>query len=239
MQDVLHEKKLLPGSRLPPERELCEHFGVSRNVMRETIKVLVAQGVLKQIAGKGTFVSQNVAEPLTNVLNVFVRRNTSEGYANLFEVRNVLEVEIAGLAAERASQEDIENLERLNRSLANLDRKIAQSDEFLDRYNQVDFEFHRALAKCTGNAFFVLLITSLSEAFKGTWRHMHHQSEIRGHGLEMNAKILNAIRAGDPAAAREATRENLTKFLADAEGAQNSDAPRTMRKTRQTATFFE
>jgi GntR family transcriptional repressor for pyruvate dehydrogenase complex len=239
LQDVLHEKQLGPGSRLPPERELCEHFGVSRTVMRETVKVLIAQGVLKQIAGKGTFVSQNVATPLTNILSVFVRGNTSDGYANLFEARNVLEVEIAGLAAERASEKDIEYLAELNRSLAKLDRKIGHSDEALDRYNEIDFDFHLALAKCTRNNFFVLLITALSGAFKGTWSHMHHQPEIRRHGLEMNEKILDAIRAADPVAARHTTRENLTTFLADAESVQHADAPQAKTRANKGTNHFE
>jgi GntR family transcriptional repressor for pyruvate dehydrogenase complex len=104
MLDILREEKLLlPGSRLPPERELCERFQVSRTVVRETVNLLVAQGLLKQVGGKGTFVSQNAAEPLINALNVFVRRNALQGYRELVEVRSVLEVEIAGLAAERAS----------------------------------------------------------------------------------------------------------------------------------------
>lgn len=218
MLDALREEKLLlAGSRLPPEHQLCERFGVSRTVIRETVKVLVAQGFLKQVGGKGTFVSQNTTEPLINALNVFVRRNALQGYQELFEVRNVLEVEIAGLAAERASDEDIECLTKLNRRLATMHRKMdSLSDNDLDRYNQLDFEFHQTLAKCTRNRFFIMLVTALSDAFQGTWSHTHHRSENRGHGIEMHEKILNAIRTHDPVAARQATRENLSAFLVDA-----------------------
>lgn len=226
MLDTLREeKRLLQGGRLPPERVLCERFDVSRTVIRETVKVLVAQGFLKQVGGKGTFVSQNSAEPLANALNVFVRRKALQGYAELFEVRSILEVEIAGLAAERASEKDIEHLTKLNRSLAAMHRKMADlSDKDLERYNQLDFEFHQTLARCTRNDFFVILVAALSDAFKGTWNQTHHLSENRGHGIEMHERILNTIRAHDPAAARQATRENLRAFLVDAKAVEEDEA---------------
>ena len=225
MLDVLREEKLLlSNGRLPPERELCERFGVSRTVIRETVKVLVAQGFLKQVGGKGTFISQNSVEPLTNALSVFVRRNAQQSYTELFEVRSVLEVEIAGLAAERASSEEIDYLAKLNRTLATMHSKMDDlSDKDLARYNQLDFEFHQALAKCTRNNFFVILVAALSDAFKGTWNQTHHRSENRGHGIEMHERILNAIRAHDPTAARQATRENLSAFLIDAKAVDEAE----------------
>lgn len=225
MLDVLREEKLLlRGDRLPPERVLCERFGVSRTVVRETVKVLVAQGFLKQVGGGGTFISQDTAEPLTNALNAFVRRKASQGSTELFEVRNILEVEIAGLAAERASEKDIENLTKLNRSLATLHRKMDDlSDKELERFNQLDFEFHQTLARCTCNDLFVILVAALSDAFKTTWNRTHHLSENRGHGIEMHDRILNAIRAHDPVAARQATRDNLSAFLLDAEATEDEE----------------
>jgi GntR family transcriptional regulator, transcriptional repressor for pyruvate dehydrogenase complex len=235
IQSLVIEGQWKPGSRLPPERELCVQFGVSRTVTRETVKVLVARGVLRQIAGQGTFVSQNVTEPLKQLLNVFVSKDTSKGYANLFEVRNILEVEIAGLAAERASEQDIENLDQINRTMAvHHGKRSTWSEKDLIAYNELDFQFHVALAKCTGNDFFVVLLTALSGAFKGAWSHTHNHPEVREHGLEMHEAIMRAIRAGKGNAARQATRNNLKAFLADVEqNAKTDGTPPRQRSTKR------
>jgi GntR family transcriptional regulator, transcriptional repressor for pyruvate dehydrogenase complex len=159
-----------------------------------------------------------VTEPLKHLLSVFAGSHSSKGYENLFEVRNVLEVQIAGIAAERASEQEIQELQRINRTLAALHRKESQwSESSLARYNDLDFQFHLMLAKCTHNDFFVVLMTALSEAFKSTWNRLHVHADVRSHGMELHDKILNAIRARDPHAARQATQENLKAFLADAE----------------------
>jgi DNA-binding FadR family transcriptional regulator len=91
------------------------------------------------------------------------------------------------------------------------------------RYNELDFEFHQTLAKATRNHFFMILLTALSDAFQGAWSHTHNRAENRGHGIEMHERILNAVRAHDSAAARQATRENLSAFLVDAIADEDSE----------------
>lgn len=217
IQELILSGKWKTGFRLPPERELCGEFGVSRPILRESIKVLLARGVLKEVRGKGTYVWPNMTEPLTDLFDLFVAQEESNGARNLFEVRRLLEVEIAGLAAERASDEDISNLEHINRSMQRLHKKAVDwSEEQMHRYNDLDFEFHLSLAKCTKNALFVILVTALSGSFKSNWSHMHQKADVRKHGIEMHDRILKAIRSRDPRLARKATRENLVAFIADA-----------------------
>lgn len=206
--------------RLPPERELCETFGVSRAALREAIKTLIARGILRDVPGKGTFVWQNMAEPLRDLFDLFVARH-SGNEQQLFEVRSLLEVEIAGLAAERATDGDIDQLEKINHSMMRVHRKAEKSgDEYhLRKYNDLDFEFHVMLARCTKNEFFVILLTALSSAFKSSWAHTHVHAEVRGHGMDMHEKIMDAIRSHDARRARRSTRDNLRAFLADANAA--------------------
>jgi DNA-binding FadR family transcriptional regulator len=179
--------------------------------------MLVARGVLKEVPGKGTFVWQNVSEPLKDLLNIFAAGRGPSAHRHLFEVRSLLEVEIAGLAAERATSEDICTLNRINDKLARMAKKnrieeIWPQDK-LRTYNQLELEFHMGLARCTKNEFFVILLGALAEAISESWAHIHDRSETRVQGVDLHANILAAISARDPRAARRAARENLKAFL--------------------------
>jgi len=206
-----------PGTRLPPERELVNRFGVSRPVIRESVRMLVARGVLKEVPGKGTFVWQNVSEPLKDLLNVFAAGRGPSAHRHLFEVRSLLEIEIAGLAAERATSEDICALKKINDKLARMTKKNRLEEiwpqDKLRTYNQLELEFHMGLARATKNEFFVILLGALAEAISESWTHIHDRSETRAQGIELHANILAAISARDARAARRAARENLKAFL--------------------------
>lgn len=225
IQELILSGEWTLNYRLPPERELCETFGVSRTALREAIKTLIARGILRDVPGKGTFVWQNMAEPLRDLFDLFVARH-SDNERKLFEVRSLLEVEIAGLAADRATDSEIQQLEKINRSMMRMHRKADQSgDEYeLRKYNDLDFEFHVMLAHCTKNEFFVILLTALSGAFMSSWAQMHVHSEVRCHGLRMHEKIMDAIRSHDAKKARLCTRDNLRAFLADASAAAHDTA---------------
>lgn len=214
IQEMILTDSMAPGTRLVPERVLCDRFGVSRTVIRESLKVLIARGVLKEVPGKGTFVWQNVTEPLRDLLNVFAARHGTNGHNNLFEARRLLEVEIAGLAAERATPDDIAHLQKLNDKLARMN-KLEQNwtEEKMREYNQVELQFHLSLAQCTKNEFFVVLLNALSDAFSESWSDIHSRLETRKQGVDLHARILAAVSAKDPRAARRATRENLKAFL--------------------------
>ena len=124
LQQMVLDGSWRRGTKLPAERLLCEQLGVSRTVLRESISILRARGVLKDVPGKGTFVWQNVTEPLKELLTLFVSSNKLDGSVQLFEVRTLLEVEIAGLAAERASPNDIAELEKINDALGRMNRIV-------------------------------------------------------------------------------------------------------------------
>jgi len=211
---MIASESLARGTKLPPERVLCDRFDVSRPVIRESLKALIARGVLKEIPGKGTFVWQNVTEPLRDLLNVFASGHGPNGHRNLFEARSLLEVEIAGLAAERATEDDIDGLKKVNAKLTRMNtRDGAWSAEMVQDYNNLELEFHLGLARCTKNEFFVTLLGALSGAFGESWAHIHDRPETRKQGIELHRKILAAISSRDPQAARQATRANLKAFL--------------------------
>jgi GntR family transcriptional repressor for pyruvate dehydrogenase complex len=214
LQQMVLDGSWRRGTKLPAERLLCEQLGVSRTVLRESISILRARGVLKDVPGKGTFVWQNVTEPLKELLSLFVSSNKLDGSVQLFEVRTLLEVEIAGLAAERASPSDIAELEKINDGLGRMNRIVGPwTEDRVRRYNDQDFDFHLKLAKSTKNELFAVLLTALTGSFLDSWDHLHNQPETRRQGIQMHQRILKAVRAKDPRAARKATRNNLKAFL--------------------------
>jgi GntR family transcriptional repressor for pyruvate dehydrogenase complex len=223
IQEMIVAESLRPGTRLPPERVLCEKFGVSRTVIRESMRVLATRGTLKEVPGKGTFVWQDVTAPLKDLLHLAAGRGANSDFS-LFEVRSLLEVEIAGLAAERATESDVQQLVRMNEELARMNRRGgAWSNEQLRCYNELEFQFHVGLAKATKNELFVVLLTALWGAFDRNWMHIHCRREMREQGVGLHTSILRAIAGKNPRAARRATRDNLRAFLKASMQAQDSE----------------
>jgi GntR family transcriptional repressor for pyruvate dehydrogenase complex len=109
--DSIVSGRLKDGDKLPPERELCEQFGVSRPVVREAVRSLIAKGLLADNPRRGHVVSALGRDMVTESLTLYLRGQQLD-YGKLMEVRSVIEVENAGRAAERASPEQLEQLRR-------------------------------------------------------------------------------------------------------------------------------
>jgi len=192
-----------PGSRFPSERELASQFGVSRTVVREAVSGLTMRGLLRTIPGSGTVIGSPSSESVSQVMSLFLR--TGEGsldYSQVHEVRRVLEVEIAGLAAERHLPEDIETIEGLISQMEGV-RHDRQG------YAASDVEFHRALAKATRNSLFVLMLDALADVMFAVRELGFDVPTSFDHGLKYHRRIFEAVRNGDAAEAREAMLEHI------------------------------
>ncbi|MCD4672390.1 MAG: GntR family transcriptional regulator, partial [Anaerolineaceae bacterium] len=94
--DLIVEGKLTEGDRLPPEREMCDTFGVSRTVIREAISVLEAKGLLASQIGSGTYVRAIQSEDIANTLGLYIStQSKSISMMQLLEVRRIYETQIA------------------------------------------------------------------------------------------------------------------------------------------------
>src|SRR6266566_7765181 len=113
MLDTILSGKLMPGDKLPSERELGEQFGVSRTVVREAVRALVAKGVIEVRSGSGLRVAAVDAAAVSESMSLFMHGGGIE-FEKVHEVRTVLEVHIAGLAAERATRDDLARLRELH-----------------------------------------------------------------------------------------------------------------------------
>ena len=141
VKTMIIQREMKPGDRLPTEKELTEVFGVSRSTLREAMKYLRAENVVVIRQGSGTFVSAGTGigeDPLG-------LHFTDQKYLiqNLFETRMLIEPQIAGLAVQRATPQDIKNLERL---VAEMDQIQINSTATAE----MDVQFHTAVAKTKG-----------------------------------------------------------------------------------------
>jgi GntR family transcriptional repressor for pyruvate dehydrogenase complex len=188
--ETIASNQLKPGDLLPTERQLGEQFGVSRTVIREAVRALRAKGMLEV---KGT-----VRESMRH----FVKGSELD-YTKVDEVRRVLEVAAAGLAAERATPEDIA---RINETIEQMDN----SCEDVEKTVQFDIAFHRALATSTHNELFLVLHDSMGEMLlEVRRRNLARGAERRRLVVEMHRRIRDAVAAHDPDAARAAMVDHL------------------------------
>jgi DNA-binding FadR family transcriptional regulator len=155
--------RLQPGERLPPEPELCVKTGVSRSTVREALRLLASQHLIVTTRGVtgGSFVAHPDAEQLADGLSAsftLLTNSAAVGLADLLELRRVLEVPAAGLAAMRRSDEHLVELHS-----ALFDPEVDDLDTMLAAHTA----FHTAVAKATGNPLFELVVRPLYHASYG------------------------------------------------------------------------
>src|SRR3954451_14617863 len=142
---------LLPGARLPTEQDMIEAFGVSRTVVREAVAALRAEGLVVTRQGVGAFVPENARRPFRVD---FGRLSSIREVLEVMELRTGIEIEAAGLAAERASPSQIRNIVDC---LHMIDRALKRSEDAIDQ----DFALHCSIADAAGNPQFRRLLEHL------------------------------------------------------------------------------
>jgi len=207
IEKLIIDELFRPGDKLPGERDLAERLGVSRTVIREATRVLSVCGLVDVKPGSGTYIQKlspgNAAAPIGLFLKL---QHAANSFQNLCEVRFTLEVDIAGLAAERATDEDIVAMEAATEEMAG---HIADAEQFV----QYDLDFHSALATATDNDLYSVLLTPITDLlldFRLTAYHYDVQGSIEG-GLTHHRCILERVKARDAEGARRAMREHLVQ----------------------------
>ena len=210
LADEIKSGRLGPGERLPTEQELTRAAGVSRTVVREAVAALRAEGLVITRQGVGAFVS---AEPQRAPFRLEPERMQSLGdILNVMELRLGVEIESAGVAAERAGRAQVRAIAS---ALEAIERASAQGKAAVDE----DLAFHRAVAEATGNPEFARFLQFIG-------RHLIPRRTVTGLPERMGGRrpylaliqedhrrIFEAIRAGEPKAARDAMRRHLTRSL--------------------------
>lgn len=203
LQRLILEGALQPGKQLPPERELTRQLGVSRTVLREATRTLVAKGLLESKPGVGTIVHQVTWEQVVEPLFLLMQTNkASISLDHLHQVRSVLEVEIASLAASQAKQGEVDDLHRV---LADMEAAEDSPAQFADH----DAEFHRLLAETTHNPLFSILLDSIRDLMKEVRLMVASYPDLYPQVMFDHRLILEKVSAGDAVGAKKAMVEHL------------------------------
>lgn len=206
IRELIARGELKPGDRLPAERVLVERLKVSRASIREAISALELMGILEVRSGEGTYVrklrSEAVVAPLAWMITM------EEGTVlELLEVRKFLEVQAAGMAAQRADENDLREL-----ALALEDLKAEVNNPTSD--GSSDHRFHYNITRASKNKIMIRLMDAISDlmayVLKTSRSKLYEGKYTPALLYEEHIKIYEAIKAGDVMAARERMLAHLT-----------------------------
>lgn len=201
--DQLQMGRWRAGDRLPTEREMAEHFAVSRTTVRKALLELRQQGLIEQTVGSGTYVSGHALARLGQLTTRDASRHTSP--AELMEARLALEPAIIDMAIRNANAADIQRMEACCRE--------AERAASLEAFEHWDAELHQAIADAAHNRFVVDVFHLMkSVRAQGDWGQLKKQSMTPERRLAYQAEhreIVSALRERDAARARAALHEHL------------------------------
>ena len=200
---MISERTLLPGDKLPPERDLAAQFGVSRTCVREALHSLETLGLLEARVGSGTYLAENPEAILEHLSWVVYFSGSVE--QELREARMILEPEIAALAAANANEADIAALEAslkaMGAALGNPREAAAQ-----------DFAFHVALARAAHNVVLQEMIVGMQWILRGCISQKLEAGENLDYLCHAeHMQIFEAVRDRDPERARRAMRKSVNE----------------------------
>src|SRR6266567_4491487 len=203
VSDLIKSAQLKPGDRLPPERELAKQLGVSRPSLRTGLRALASMGVLKSRQGAGTFVADGPPTLDSEPLRLLAALH-GFSFDHMFEVRSILEVGAAGLAAQHATAEQLATLAE---EIAEMYAALNDPQEYLVH----DIRFHRAVAAASGNPTLATLVEMVSAILYERRRETIERAHDFNEALELHRRIFRAIRTHKPEEAREAMREHIVR----------------------------
>ena len=214
VRDLLFNGALLPGDRLPPERELCTLLGISRPALREALRALEAGGLLEMRPGKygGTFITAGKASVVSGAMSDLLRLG-SVSIAELFEARRWIQGAVVRAACARLTEAQIDALEQ------NVDdAEVAHAEGRFDDRIRINVEFHNMLADGAANSAAAIVVRGLTHAWQALMAAVG-SDQVTG-GIAYRRDLIRALRARDENAAADAlsmilrTSEALYKELA-------------------------
>jgi GntR family transcriptional repressor for pyruvate dehydrogenase complex len=208
LQELILSGHIAPGERLPSERELAERFGVSRTVIREAVRRLTGTGLVAGRAGSGVVVREVASNVVRDSMNRFLRSRAflnpdglAEALAMLHEVRTMLEVQVAGVAARARSAEDVVRMRETADAMAAEDDLAARA--------AADVAFHREIALATHNELYVVLLDSIEDPLLDIRLATLQLGDRLPDAVTGHGRILAAVEAGDVDGARAAMTAHL------------------------------
>ncbi len=202
--------ELKVGDQLPSERELAEQFGVSRIAVREAVKALREKGLVEIRPGRGTFITNGAQGVVRHSLGLLMKFGSAGASPNLVEVREIMEPEIAALAAMRINEDQVA---AMNDAVRVMDTALDNADSFVE----ADLDFHLALAQGTQNPIIPILMDSIIDLLRVQRKRIALVSGGLSRGQYHHKKIQEAVIRHDSKAARLAMQRHLGQVRKDSE----------------------
>lgn len=201
--DLIRNRQLTPGDRLPGERQLVKDLGISRTSVREALRSLEGMGLIEVRAGVGAFVKHPISEFVNGALppRLLIDRETLK---KLYQLREIIETGAVAIAARTATDEDLNTIRQALEQM-----EACYADDDLDGMVDADIELHRTILVATGNEILVRVMDNIADLQKEMRRaslsiHEGVPLTIAGHRA-----ILEALAERDPDKARQAMQEHL------------------------------
>ncbi len=212
--DDIVDGRLAAGSLLPSEAELATSHGVSRLTVREAVRILRAQHIVRIRRGRGTEVTParewTSWEAVVRASAAAGPHGTADLAERLLEARRMIEVGAARLAAGTRTEDD---LDELRDSLERMRSAAAAGD--VDGVARADLDFHDTIMRATANVFVPLLFDAFGPLLAETRRQTSAVPEVQRHAIEMHARIVEALESGDQERARLAMEEHMEQTERD------------------------
>jgi GntR family transcriptional repressor for pyruvate dehydrogenase complex len=204
LQALITRRTFQPGDRLPSERELGRRLGVSRTVIREALRALSTKGLVEVRDGAGAFVRSPSVDLFSELLGICVSHMETGDVtsSHILEIRRILEIEMAGLAAQRRGTEDLAALERLLELMA---RPRSTREEWA----KIDYEFHDAVAVASKNPLFPIVLRSIADVLMHARLLGVRLPDYQAKALHHHRNIYQALRVASPVKARKAMENHL------------------------------
>ncbi len=199
---LIENGTLKPGDKIPSERELCKSMSISRISVREAIKGLVGRNLLEVRSGEGTYVKSidtlSFIDPLAGKLL------NDKTLHDIFELRWVVEVQLAGFAARRADKNDVEKIEYF---FERMKQDVNKEQSYLIN----DLAFHNAIAQASKNELLASMLFQVQELIGETIKRTSAMPGVKEVVLR-HEKILQSIKNSDVAGAKRAMSDHLKEI---------------------------
>jgi GntR family transcriptional repressor for pyruvate dehydrogenase complex len=201
LKSLISEGILKPGNQLPPERELIKEFGVSRPTLREALRSLIAMGFLEGKQTKRTFVKSVISERMQDPISFLIKTDTQKIF-DLIEVRKAMEAWSAFHAAQRATQEDIKQLESTI-------EEMKAAYEKGRSWEKEDADFHLAIAQATHNTIQTHIMSTIYDLLRESVARVFTDRAKVKKLLQQHYRIFTAIKNHSAEKARDRTLDHL------------------------------
>jgi len=199
---LVRDGALRHGDRLPSEREMAEQFNVSRSSVREAIRSLELQGLVISRPGAGTFINTESLDSVVALVAATLSRDVAR-LRDVFEMRHLLEPPIAALAAQRATPEEVVQMQEV---LKEQERQIAQGQTGVE----ADTAFHFTMASATHNTALLKVVSAVEDILQRSRDQSLQEPGRSLRSLASHRQILQMVEARNAAGAQRAMEHHLT-----------------------------